>query len=206
MTSLTIRFINAGPQDNTTNRRVTSQCTAANQCHHEARVAKLARGDLKRKVGIENWVSLAICCFCDFRLQFLPRADFRDFYEVFWKRIIDVESVKATLVSEKTCLWNNRELKQPRWRRQQKPHKFAYLTMKNRIFARFARAFFIFWHFEDVVVLFTTWNDLFCSCVDDVSIWSQIINNSWRENNREGGLDMWSQLSWNSVNFCFEFL
>ena len=32
-----------------------------------------------------------------------------------------------------------------RWtRRQQKPHKFAYLTMKNSIFARFARAFFIF--------------------------------------------------------------
>ena len=37
-----------------------------------------------------------------------------------------------------------RELKQPRRRRQQKPHKFAYLTMKNRIFARFARAYFIF--------------------------------------------------------------
>ena len=31
------------------------------------------------------------------------------------------------------------------------PHKFAYLTMKNSIFARFARAFFIFWHFEDVL-------------------------------------------------------
>ena len=38
----------------------------------------------------------------------------------------------------------NRELKQPRRRRQQKPHKFAYLTMENSIFARFARAFFIF--------------------------------------------------------------
>ena len=37
-----------------------------------------------------------------------------------------------------------RELKQPRRRRQQKPHKFAYLTMKHSIFARFARAFFIF--------------------------------------------------------------
>ena len=35
----------------------------------------------------------------------------------------------------------NGELKQPR-RRQQEPHKFAYLTMKNSIFARFARAFF----------------------------------------------------------------
>ena len=37
-----------------------------------------------------------------------------------------------------------RELNQPRRRRQQKPHKFAYLTMKNSIFARFARALFIF--------------------------------------------------------------
>ena len=67
-----------------------------------------------------------------------------------------------------------RELK--RRRRQQKPHKFAYLTMENSIFARFARAFFIFWHFEDVLVLSTTWNDLFCSCVDDVSIWWQMFN------------------------------
>ena len=36
--------------------------------------------------------------------------------------------------------------------------------MENSIFARFARAFFIFWHFEDFLVLSTTWNDLFCSC------------------------------------------
>ena len=70
----------------------------------------------------------------------------------------------------------NRELKQPRRRRQQKPHKFAYLTMKNSIFARFARAFFFFWHFEDVLVLSTTWNDLFCRYVDNVSIWWQIFN------------------------------
>ena len=70
-----------------------------------------------------------------------------------------------------------RELKQPRRRRrQQKLHKFAYLTMKNSIFARFARAFLIFWHFVDVLVLSTTWNDLFCSCVDDVSIWWQMLN------------------------------
>ena len=48
--------------------------------------------------------------------------------------------------------------------------------MKNSIFARFARAFFIFWHFVDVLVLSTTWNDLFCSCVDDVSIWWQMFN------------------------------
>ena len=48
--------------------------------------------------------------------------------------------------------------------------------MKNSIFARFARAFFISWHFEDVLVLSTTWNDLFCSCVDDESIWWQMFN------------------------------
>ena len=70
---------------------------------------------------------------------------------------------------------DNRELKQLRRRRQQERHKFAYLTMKNSIFARFARAFFIFWHFEDVLVLSTTWNDLFCSCVDDVSISCQML-------------------------------
>ena len=61
-----------------------------------------------------------------------------------------------------------------RRRRQQEGLKFAYLTMKNSIFARFARAFFIFWHFEDVLVISTTWNDMFCSCVDDVSIWWQM--------------------------------
>ena len=48
--------------------------------------------------------------------------------------------------------------------------------MKNSSFARFARAFFIFWHFVAVLVLSTTWNDLFCSCVDDVSIWWQMFN------------------------------
>ena len=48
--------------------------------------------------------------------------------------------------------------------------------MKNRIFARFARAYFSFWHFEDVLVLSTTSNDLFCSSVDDVSLWWQMFN------------------------------
>ena len=52
--------------------------------------------------------------------------------------------------------------------------------MKNSIFARIARAFFIFWHFEDVLVLSTTWNDLFCSCVDDVSIWWQMFKSNSR--------------------------
>ena len=48
--------------------------------------------------------------------------------------------------------------------------------MKNSIFARFARAFFIFWHFIEVLVPSTTWNDLFCSCVDDVIIRWQMFN------------------------------
>ena len=86
--------------------------------------------------------------------------------------------VMDTMNHDQHVAWMSqyRELKQPRRRRQQNPHKFAYLTVKNSIFARFARAYFIFWHFEDVFVLSTTWNDLFCSCVDDVSIWWQIFN------------------------------
>ena len=68
------------------------------------------------------------------------------------------------------------KLKQPRRRQQQNPPKFAYFKMKNSIFARFARAFFICWHFGDVLVLSTTLNDLFCSCVDDVSIWWRMFN------------------------------
>ena len=71
---------------------------------------------------------------------------------------------------------NNRELKQPRRRRQQERHKFAYSTMKNNSFTRFARAFFIFGHLADVLDLSTTWNDLFCSCPDDVSMWWQMFN------------------------------
>ena len=67
-----------------------------------------------------------------------------------------------------------RELKQPRRRRQQKPPHICIFDNENSIFARFARAVFIFWHFVDVLVLSTTWNDLFCSCVDDVSIWWQM--------------------------------
>ena len=55
-----------------------------------------------------------------------------------------------------------RELKQPRRQLQQEHHNFAYLTMKNN---DFERAFF-----ADVLVLSTTRNDLFCGCVDDVSI------------------------------------
>ena len=38
----------------------------------------------------------------------------------------------------------NRDLTQPRRRRQQERHKFAYLIVKKSSFARFARAVFIF--------------------------------------------------------------
>ena len=85
---------------------------------------------------------------------------------------IDIDEIPGFLLLLKNHIFTARsegtsELKQPRRRRQQKPHKFAYLTMKNSIFARFARAFFIS----------TTWNhDLFCSCVDDVSILWQMFN------------------------------
>ena len=71
---------------------------------------------------------------------------------------------------------NTREFTQPRRRQQQEHHKFAYLTVKNNRFARFARAVFIFGHSADVLVLSTTWNDLFCSCEDDGSTWWQMFN------------------------------
>ena len=54
--------------------------------------------------------------------------------------------------------------------------RFAYLTMKNSIFARFSRAYFILWNFEDVLVLSTTRKDLFCMCEDDESIWWEMFN------------------------------
>ena len=44
--------------------------------------------------------------------------------------------------------------------------------MKNSIFARFARAVFIFWHLAGVLVLSTTWNDLFWAYDDTCSILS----------------------------------
>ena len=67
-------------------------------------------------------------------------------------------------------------LKQPRRRRRQERHKFGYFTIKNISFACFARAIFICVDFTAVFVLSTTWNDLFCSCVGDMSIWWQIFN------------------------------
>ena len=47
------------------------------------------------------------------------------------------------------------QLEQPR-RQQEGDHKFAYLTMKNNTFARFARALVIFGHLADVLVLSMT--------------------------------------------------
>ena len=47
------------------------------------------------------------------------------------------------------------QVEKPR-RQQEGDHKFAYLTMKNNTFARLARAFVIFGHFADVLVLSTT--------------------------------------------------
>ena len=46
--------------------------------------------------------------------------------------------------------------------------------MINRISARFARAFFL--TFCSRSRSFSTWNDLFCSCMDDVSIWWHMFN------------------------------
>ena len=71
------------------------------------------------------------------------------------------------------------ELKQPRQQLQQCA-KFTYLTMKYNSVAFFARAFFIFVHFADVLVLSMTWNDhlFWWSCVDNMSIiWWQYRSN-----------------------------
>ena len=62
-------------------------------------------------------------------------------------------------------------LTQPRRRPQQERHKYTYLSTKNNRFSPFASEFFLFLHFADILVLSTTWNDLFRSCVDYVSVW-----------------------------------
>ena len=63
-----------------------------------------------------------------------------------------------------------RELKQLRQRQLRERQKFAYLTMKNKRFARFARAFFILAHFMAFLVLSMKGNDLFCRCLNDVTL------------------------------------
>jgi len=52
--------------------------------------------------------------------------------------------------------------------------QICIFNSENCSFARFARAFFIFVHFGAVLVLSTTWNDLFCSYVDDEGTWWHI--------------------------------
>ena len=49
--------------------------------------------------------------------------------------------------------------------------------MKTNSYACFAHAFFIFVHFANVLVLSKTQNDLFCSCVDDMSMCSILSSN-----------------------------
>ena len=52
----------------------------------------------------------------------------------------EIARPKGTVVS----IFAKNTMSSSQLRRQQKPHRFAYLTMKNSIFARFARAVFIF--------------------------------------------------------------
>ena len=59
-----------------------------------------------------------------------------------WKKLSILVTHHWRSRAQSKCLFLIRGLKQPRRRRQQKPHKCAYLTMKNSIFARFARASF----------------------------------------------------------------
>ena len=60
-----------------------------------------------------------------------------------------------------------KKLKQPQ---RGKRRKFAYLTIKNKNFARLARAGFTSAHFEAVLDQSTTLNDLSCSYEDNISI------------------------------------
>ena len=70
--------------------------------------------------------------------------------------------------------WTLPDTSQPRKPRWQERNKFACVKNKNRGFARFTRAFYIFVHFDVLRVLLLMWNDLFYSRVDDVSTWKQI--------------------------------
>ena len=74
------------------------------------------------------------------------------------------------------CVFETPELKQPRRRGQQKRDKFSYLRWKTLVLQALNEHFSFLDIFADVLVLSTTWNDLFCSCVDDVSIWWQMVN------------------------------
>ena len=76
-----------------------------------------------------------------------------------------------------TTIWKPgfRKLKEPRQRRQQEPHKFASLTMKNNSIARFARAFldtslrFSFFPRREMTCFAVVWT----TCMD---IWRHTFN------------------------------
>lgn len=80
--------------------------------------------------------------------------------------------------------WTGRELNQPRRRRDQKHHRFAYLTMKNDRFARLARSLFNCTF--SIRSRSMTWNDPLCSCVNHVvarrPIFMFSINCTWSLN------------------------
>ena len=78
----------------------------------------------------------------------------------FRMRLVGLISTKTKeyLFVRHFCIRSMTQLEQPR-RQQEGDHKFAHLTMKNNTFARFARAFVIFGHFADLLVLSKTWND-----------------------------------------------
>ena len=91
---------------------------------------------------------------------------------------------------------------------------FTFTHKKKNAFVRFAhaRAFFIFVHFTAVLVLSTTWNDLFYSCVDDASTWPKCfkflfsnLKHSWQFNpGRKVSKHFASQTTWNNREIITE--
>ena len=119
--------------------------------------------------------------------------------------------LSLTFIGKFRLLRVYRELRQPRRRRRQERHKFTYLTMRNSSFARFARVIFIFAHFIAVLFLSPTWNDLFCSCVDDVSISWQMFdifllspNRRYQFNSRIFRIHFASIMTWNNWEIMAE--
>ena len=100
---------------------------------------------------------------------------------------------------------------QPQRPRRQERQTFTYLTMKNCSCARIARAGFISVHFGPALVLPTTWNHLFCSCVEDVSIRRQIftflfspLSGSYQFNSRIISKHFAIQRTWNNRGMITE--
>jgi len=94
-----------------------------------------------------------IFTLCRWSFLVFNNSDQIEFYIIITKAYRFVRKLNGDQASH--CV-DNRELKQPQRRKRQKRHKFAYLTMKNSSFARFARAFFIFVHFANVHALSKT--------------------------------------------------